>query len=124
MRPAHDVVDPLPVFLSVTVNGALHSLSTAAKLASPPAEESYDSAWAPIAKKARPRLEIVLGQLRGFHNAPSGGRIARTLEAFESIERAFAAMESAAPDDVAAAAAELTREVNAVIEGLKISAVA
>ena len=119
-----DVVDSLPVFHSVTVNAALHSLSMAAKLASPPAEESYDSAWAPIAKKARPRLEIVLGQLRGFHNAPSGGRIARTLESFESIERAFVAMESAAPADVPAAAAQLTREVSAVIGALKISAVA
>lgn len=117
------VDDPLPVHLHVTIDAALHSLAVAAKLASPPAEESYDTAWAPIGKKARPRLQLVIEQLRALNGHPScGARVDHLRQSFQRIEQALATLEAASPENVVAAADGLKREVNATLDWLKLPA--
>ena len=113
------VDDPLPVHLRVSVSAALHSLLTAAKIASPPPEESYDSAWAPIAKKARPRLDTVLDQLRADKPRSNyNARALHLLHAFERADRLLAHLEEATPASRVEAGARLRSEVEAIFAWL------
>ena len=115
------VDDPLPFHLRVAIGAALHSLSTAAKLAAPPAEESYDSAWAPIGKKARPRLVAAMEQLRALNDEPNcGARVERLRQFFEGIDRALSTLEGASPETIGDAAEELKRELSDTMNWLKL----
>ena len=115
--------DPLPSHLRVSISAALHSVATACKVASPLAEESFDSAWAPIGKKARPRLDIVTEQLRVLSDPSYHARVARLRSFFETLDRGLSRLESAPPEEVPDAAVRLQREVNAVLDWLKLPAV-
>ena len=91
------ITERLPVLLSVSVNAALHSLSWAAKLAAPPAEESYGSAWASIAGKARPRLQAVIEQLRTASDLTTESATITLRESFQRVDRALTTLAIGAP---------------------------